>query len=244
MSFKRNEKLRALALSSRPQGESHRLVALLCEDGRYTLGIAHGVRKPGSRFAAALEPASLSLVSIRRSRADGLASLADAELIEPFARIKEELKGLEAVFEFLSLVQYVCRYDSGDTELFARALELLRFVNADTDAIPVFLPLARVMALRHLGRMPDTVHCNGCRERPPDRMTAAGAFCAVCQEALGGSFRPYPEELRQLLLAIGQGMIPAKDAPWIVLNDLLKWLIEVQDEGIPGTRNAQQNRVR
>ena len=232
MSFKRSEKLRAIALCSRPQGESHRLITLFCEDGSSVNCIAHGIRKPGSRLAAALEPASLSRVSLRRSRAEGLASLVEAELLNPFSQLKQHLEGLQTVFEFLSLLQYVCRYDSGDAALFARALDLLEYVNAAPSDIGCFLPLARVLALQHLGRMPETAVCIRCHARPPECVTAMGAFCAPCHDAQGakGSYKPLLPEQRQLLAEIERGDIPKGKQGWARLDELLLWLFETQDD--------------
>jgi DNA repair protein RecO (recombination protein O) len=236
MSFKRNEKLRAIALGSRPQGESHRLITLFCEDGSSENCIAHGIRKPGSRLAAALEPASLSRVSLRRSRAEGLASLVEAELLNPFSNLKRQLEGLQTLFEFLSLLQYVCRYGGGDANLFTRALGLLEYANAAPENIECFLPLTRVLALRHLGRMPETAVCIRCHARPPDRVTAAGAFCTPCQEAQGGGYRPLAAELRALLAELEKGIPKGKQA-WASLDGLLIWLLEAQDDKTRGKGN-------
>jgi DNA repair protein RecO (recombination protein O) len=242
MSFTRNEKLRAITLGSRPQGESHRLVTLFCENGASYNCIAHGVRKPGSRFAAALEPASLSRVSLRRSRAEGLPSLAEAELLNPFSRIKEGLQGLQTVFEFLSLLQYVCRYDSGDAGLFTRALGLLEYTNAAPEKVACFLPLARIMALQHLGRMPGTGICVRCHAKPPERVMAMGAFCAPCQEALGGRYTPISPEVRQLLEELERESIPKGKWAWSELNDLLLWLLQAGDDKTQGKGNDSRKR--
>jgi len=244
MSFKRNEKLRALALSSRPQGESNRLVALLCEDGAVLRCVAHGVRKPGSRLAAALEPASLSMITVRRSRAHGLASLTEAELLNPFSRIKSRLEGLQAVFEFLSLLLSVSGYDSGDKALFTRALGLLEYVEHTPENSACFLPLARLLALRQLGRMPELSVCLRCRARPPERITPAGAFCAPCQEIVGGNSRAFPPELWEFMMEIGRGRIPQDGRIWPLLDEVLKWLLDTQDEWTQRKDNGRQDWTR
>jgi len=218
----------ALAVSSVPQGEANRLVTLFGEDGQFVRGIAHGARKPGSRFGAALEAGSLIRVSLRRSGPGtaGLATIAEAVLLEPFVRLKGGLVGLGALFDFLGLMQYVCRDNSGDERLFGQVTGLLRLMESRPELVATFAPRSRFIALGHLGRMPDWESCSDCSAPEPRHLAGGGVYCDRCAAGRHERGRVMTDGAVAVLAMLARGEEPGACPVWGEVDAILAWLLE------------------
>jgi len=156
----------------------------------------------------------------------GLFTISDAVLLEPFGALKASLSGLGALFEFLGLMQYVCRDNSGDADLFARVLRLLRIMNGRPELVATFAPRSRLLALQHLGRMPDWESCSACSADAPRVLAAGGVYCPSCHAAQGGPGREVTGGALGALATLAAGDEPGPAAPWGEMDAVLAWLLD------------------
>ncbi|HOG65479.1 MAG TPA: DNA repair protein RecO [Spirochaetota bacterium] len=227
MPIKKNERLQALVVKSSPHGESNKIVSLFLSDGRYINGMAHGARKPASRFGAALEPATLSQVELRYGkRPDDLVTVADGRILNAHTVLKTNLFTMGVLFDFLGLLQYVCQVAGGDEILFRRSVTLLRHCVKNPGEIAGMMPVARLSALLHFGRMPDWSSCTVCHSVECRRVSLHGVYCESCAAKAGEETRPVSAGVLILADIVLRTGIPVGQLPWSELDGILEWMLE------------------
>jgi DNA repair protein RecO (recombination protein O) len=226
MLSKRNDRLLALIIKGLPQGESNRLVTVFLADGRMINGIAHGARKPASKFGASLEPGTVTRIGLRYgSQQDSLVTVTDGLIVNSHSTLKSNLAGMGILFDFLGLLQYVCRGAGGDILLFRRSVALLDHAETNPNELSGLMPMARAAALTHLGGMPDWTCCSRCRIGLPDRVSLHGVLCNSCAAIAGEKTRPVSRQVTGLAHRIVQGSIPLGNEPWGELDGILDWML-------------------
>ncbi len=227
MSIRRNERIQALVIKGTPQGESNKLTALFLADGRMINAVAHGARKPASRFGASLEPGTVIRAELRYGTSqDALATLSDGAILNSHQGLKQTLDGMGILFDFLGLLQYVCRCAGGDAELYRRSVTLLDHADQAQDDLSGILPMVRGAVLLHLGRMPDWTCCSLCRAPSPERVSLHGVYCSRCAALNRGETRPVDAAVAGLADRIARGEIPLGVQPWGQLDDVFDWMLE------------------
>ena len=116
-----SEKIRVIVLKSIKYGEADLVLNVLTPQGGKLGCLARGARKSKKRFGGGvLEPTHFIEVVLRPSpRADGLATLEDAKLIEGFEGLRTSYERLEAGLAILEMTDRISQAgDSGSQHLF------------------------------------------------------------------------------------------------------------------------------
>lgn len=224
---RRNERIQALVIKGTAQGESNKLIVLFRADGRMVHALAHGARKPTSRFGAALEPGTLIQAQLRYGTSqDGLVTLTEGIILNAYQGLKQSLGGMELLFDFLGLLQYVCRCAAGDSEFYQRSLKLLEYADQTEEIQAGILPMLKGIALLHLGRMPDWSCCSRCRTALPERISLDGVYCNACAALDRVESRAIDPLTSSLAERIVRGEIPQTAQAWDRLEEVFDWLLE------------------
>jgi DNA repair protein RecO (recombination protein O) len=115
------EKMRALILKRTKYGEADLVVNALTPQGGKVSGLARGALKSKKRFGGGvLEPTHFVEIVLRPSpRADGLATLEEAKLIEGFDGLRSSYDRLDAALGLIEIVDKIAQQgDTGSQHLF------------------------------------------------------------------------------------------------------------------------------
>lgn len=128
----RSFRTQAIVLKRRDFGEADRLLTLLTPHHGKVEAIAKGARKPTSAKSGHVELFALTDVLIHRGRNFGI--LTQAELVEPYLMMREDLqRGAYASYVAELIDRFMAMDDDGQTELFALVKETLARLCDDTD---------------------------------------------------------------------------------------------------------------
>lgn len=175
-------KTRALALRSFSQGESNRIVDLLCEELGLVRAVAHGARKTTSRFGGSLEPGTLVWTVLVSSGRSTLYTLKEARLESSFQALKQDLSHLEALFGFLERLTRSLPAHEADAGRFAEVLELLSAVEQGRLDVQAFSLLGSLLGLSWAGLLPEWGVCSECgAETGACRIGFNGVYCPRCR---------------------------------------------------------------
>jgi len=173
---------RALALSSTPQGESNRVVLFYSEGRGRISAVAHGVRKPGSRFGGLLEPGVLISGVFRHGfRRSGLYTLAEASLERSFSHNVAHLKRIDGLLNFFAALQRTVGEAVPDADFFRAILSLLGFYTDGICTVALFQLLWKTLLLQYSGVLPDWSGCGHCSSLGPVMLLSGnGLLCRNC----------------------------------------------------------------
>jgi DNA repair protein RecO (recombination protein O) len=199
----RTSKSRALVLNTAPRGEKDRLIELFTPGAGLVFAAAYGVRKPGSRFGALLEPGTLLEVILQRGKT-GFMSLGECTLERSFAMELDTLEGKQTLLAFLVLLRRGVRADCPDEELFSRSLQLLQLFAAGFLPPGTVLLLLRLLLLSRSGSLPvfpDAEFCGKVAEKMA--LERHGISCTGCMTDTAPLYILTGGEVRVLALLAG-----------------------------------------
>ena len=179
----RSKTTEAIVLTSWPQKERDKLVALLSRDRGLMRAWAYGVRGAKARFGASLEPLSLIRLNYRDRDEDEIVRIESAELIRSMFDVQENLRASVALSYVSELVMTFAQPQENG-ELYFRML------NAVCEAFTRGADPLRVVAWTELwvtkiaGLFPSLRSCASCGRNlvPPLRFSEpdAGFLCPDC----------------------------------------------------------------
>jgi DNA repair protein RecO (recombination protein O) len=111
--------LTALVLRKTKLGETDTILSLLAEDGRQVRAVAKGLRRPGSKFGARLEP--FSVVDLLLNSGRSLEIVSEARTVHAHAGLREDLERSEAAAVVADLLDKVSVEGQHEPRLFALA---------------------------------------------------------------------------------------------------------------------------
>jgi DNA repair protein RecO (recombination protein O) len=178
-------------------GETDRIVHL-CTQGRGKVrAVAKGVRRPGSRFGGRLELFSHVDLQLHEGRA--LDIVTQAELITPFAVIREDYVRSACASTMVEAADHLAQPDERFIALFLLLLEGLRAL-ARGPRYPALVLDAYLLRLTAVaGYQPALDGCASCQlpgAHPVFSIAVGGALCAGCAPS---DARPLDPEARALL---------------------------------------------
>lgn len=172
-------------------GEADRIISLVTESRGKVRAVAKGIRKTTSKFGARLEPTTHVAIQCYEGR--NLDVITQAERVEVFSSIREDLDLLRQAVSMLEVIDQVAqegRNDPGHYRMLAGALRTL-----DDTASALVAPAFFAKLLAHDGVRPVTDRCAVCATRDDlvaFDLVAGGALCRthrsggpVSAEALG-----------------------------------------------------------
>lgn len=198
-----------LVLRRRHLGEADSVFLLYGEPhGRFD-AIAKGVRRPRSRRAGHLEP--LSRVGLLLARGRNLDIITQAETIESFRAVREDLDRLYPALYIAELLE-TCTSDGLKHEgLFDLALHALRALDAGVPHDRV-LPWFEVRLLGILGHDIQVSACASCgRQLAPEPAffapAAGGVVCSDCRSGAGSGRLLSVQAVKVLRFAQGEDLV-------------------------------------
>jgi DNA repair protein RecO (recombination protein O) len=175
-----------LILRHAPFGEADLLVTFFTKDRGKVRAVARGARRSNSKLVGHLEPLTQVSLSLAQGRG-GLDHVSQAQLIESFAPLKDDLQAITKGFYLAELVDGFGSEASQNQPLYNLALATLNAIGQDPESD---LPL-RFFELRLLkvsGLMPELYKCVECRtDLVPDNHRfspdVGGVLCLECRPA-------------------------------------------------------------
>lgn len=190
--------LRALVLRKTKLGEADIIVTLLAADGRIVRAVAKGMRKPTSRFAGRLEPASVADLLLASGRT--LEIVSDARSVDLHAGLREDYERSTAASVVLDVLDKMAVEGQQEERLFGLACATLSALEkADIARLDALVTAFLLKAMAMHGYRPHLDSCVSCACAASDRtsfsLEAGGVLCPAC----GGTAPPLSTTTRELL---------------------------------------------
>ena len=182
-------------------GEADRIVVLATRGHGKVRAVAKGVRKTKSRWGARLEP--MSHVALQLYEGRNLDTVTQAESIDSFRVIREDLDRYAAAVGALELVDQVAMEGDVDPRRYAMLVGVLRTIAANDN--PLVLPAFYLKVLAHEGFQPEVDMCVACGSSGPlvsIDLLSGGMRCQGCRQGRAVSV----EALRLLQAILGGGL--------------------------------------
>jgi DNA repair protein RecO (recombination protein O) len=161
-------------------GEADRIVVVMTARHGKVRAVAKGVRKPKSRFGGRVEP--LSHASFLFYEGRSLDIVSQAESIDHFRVVREDLDRLTAGVALLEVVDQVAQEKEPDTRLYQILLGALRALAARPS--PLLVPAFFWKVLAAEGVRPELEACVSCGAAEPlvaFDLDEGGVLCRTCR---------------------------------------------------------------
>lgn len=143
-----------IILRTRPLTETSLIVNWLTADFGRLSTVAKGARRPKSSFAGKLDLFYFADISFQRSRRSELHQLREVTLVQPHARIRNEMEWLQQASHATALIEQTTELDTPIPEIFTLTRDFLNHLT-------LYPPLAHLLhafeikLLTELGLQPD-----------------------------------------------------------------------------------------
>lgn len=187
-------------------GESDLIVTLYTSDLGMVKGIAKGAKRSKKRFVNNLQPFSYIRIVFSEGRG-GLIRLDEADMIQPFFRISENISKVLYGSYFLEIIKEMTGEKESNPQLFELLVTFLSLLN-NTAPREEYLRVFEVRFLDLLGYRPRVRECSICNERLPTTDDAwfsyrhGGAVCASCHMNAQGAVAVSSETLEAIELSL------------------------------------------
>src|SRR5436305_1758957 len=161
-------------------GEADRIVVMMTAQHGKVRAVAKGVRKPRSRFGARLEPVSHVAVMMYAGRQLDIVS--QAESLDHFRAIREDLDRLTRAMALLEVVDQVAQEREANTQLYQMLVGALRALAARS--APLLVPAFYWKVLAAEGMRPELDACVSCGSPGPlvaFDVGEGGVLCRTCR---------------------------------------------------------------
>ncbi len=193
---------RGIVLRSFDLGEADRIITFMTEGRGKVRAVAKGVRRTKSRFGGRLEATNHVELTLYEGRS--LDTITQADLLEHFRPVRENLDRLGRVMPILEVVDAVTFEGRSDPRLYHMLLGAIRAL-AEADA-PLIVPAFFWKLLAHEGMRPEVSCCASCG-REDDlvafELTEGGVLCRDCRRGT----RLSPEGLALLRRILGGQLV-------------------------------------
>ena len=164
-------------------GESDRIITLITAGHGKVRAVAKGVRKTKSRFGARLEPLSHASLLVYEGR--DLDVISQAESIDHFRAIREDLDRMCSAMSLLEAVDQIAQQDEANPRLYQMLVGALRAL-ADRPA-PLLVAAFFWKLLSLEGAHPLLEQCAGCgatEDLVAFDMAEGGILCRACRRGM------------------------------------------------------------
>jgi DNA repair protein RecO (recombination protein O) len=215
---------RALVLRKTKLGETDAILTLLASDGHQVRAVAKGLRKPGGRFGARLEP--FAVVDLLLHTGRSLDVITEAQTVATHASLREDLDRSSAASVVADLLDKISVEGQPEPHLFALSTTTLDVMaTAPVDALPALVIAFLVKAMAMHGYRPQLESCACCAQEAGESrefsVSGGGALCQECGELDGATVRFGPEGRAWLerLLQARMAEIPGLQMPEPAVRD-------------------------
>jgi len=212
--------VRALVLRKTKLGETDTILTLLADDGRQVRAVAKGLRKPGGRFGARLEPYAVCDLLLHTGRS--LEVVTEAQTVASHSGLREDLERSAAAAVVADLLDKISVEGQTEPRLFALSTTSLDVMEtAESEALPALVVAFLLKAMAMHGYRPQLEECACCagemHSSQEFSVSHGGVLCPECGMLDASTLRFGPEGrawLDALLKAkladvAGLGMSPA-----------------------------------
>lgn len=202
---------RGVVLRTYRLGEADKIVSILTEGRGKVRAVAKGVRKTKSRFGGRLEP--MTHVALQLYEGRELDTITQAETIETFRAVREDLSRLARAGALLEVVDQIGREGESNGPLYRMLLGALRALSADDSALLVAGFYWKLLSQE--GFHPLLEVCASCGADGRDVALVAfdlaegGALCGSCRRGVPVA----PETFALLREILGGGLARALTEP-------------------------------
>jgi DNA repair protein RecO (recombination protein O) len=205
---------RGVVLRTHRLGETDRIVTLLLEGRGKVRAVAKGVRRPGSRIGARLEPFSHVDVELHEGRS--LDIVRQVETIDTNERLRSDDRLHAAASVMVELADAVSGEGQRDMALLLQLRAALAALVADPASATVFVDAFLLRAASVVGFPVLTAACARCRTPGPhDRLSVVGGG-ALCEECAGDGTRRVDTDVIDAVRLLGD------DGSWQALPALAR----------------------
>ena len=197
--------MRALVLRKTKLGETDTILTLLAADGGLVRAVAKGLRKPGGRFGARLEPYAVCDLLLNTGRS--LEIITEAQTVASHSGLREDLDRSAAASVVADLLDKIACEGQAEPRLFALATTSLGVMEtAPVDALPALVIAFLMKAMAMHGCRPQLESCACCDGELPETsdvflVSSGGAVCPACGARDGSTIR-FGSEGRAWLMAL------------------------------------------
>lgn len=175
--------VRALVLRKTKLGETDTILTLLADDGRQIRAVAKGLRKPGGRFGARLEPYAVCDLLLHTGRS--LEIVTEAQTVESHSALREDFDRSAAAGVVADLLDKISVEGQEEPRLFALSTTTLDVMNdIAIDALPVLVVAFLLKAMAMHGYRPQLESCASCagdvHESAEFSISSGGVLCPDC----------------------------------------------------------------
>ena len=209
----RQEKTRAVILSSRPLGEADRILRLYAREIGRVDAVAKGVRKTTSRWGGRLEPFNVCDLVLHHGRS--LHTVTQAQLVDVFMRLRTDREALTAAAVACEAVGGLTPMHEPDERVFALLRNALRALDEGFrgPALQAPLLLGALLKLLHIaGYMPVLCSCAACGggERAIGFSAAQGGL--MCPDCMDDAAPASPQAIAVMQDAMTQSLAELRGA--------------------------------
>jgi len=177
----RSVRVEAVVIRHSNWGEADRLLVLFTRERGKIRAIAKGVRKMHSRKAGHLEP--FTRVSLQLARGRDLWIVTQAETVEPYLPIREDLIRTAYASYAVELVERFTFEEGASLPLYQLLQETLKRISGDEDCY-LAVRFFEIHTLDLVGFRPELFRCVGCGAeiKPEDQFFDAGMGGVLCPD--------------------------------------------------------------
>jgi DNA repair protein RecO (recombination protein O) len=209
---------RALVLRKTKLGETDTILTLLAADGHQIRAVAKGLRKPGGRFGARLEP--FAVVDLLLHTGRSLDVVTEAQTVATHAGLREDLDRSAAASVVVDVLDKISLEGQPEPQLFAMStttLDVMEGASVDSLGALVLAFLVKAMAMH--GYRPQLESCACCAQEVGESrefsVAGGGSLCPECG-ALDSStvhFSPEGRAWLERLMQSRMADVPALEMP-------------------------------
>jgi len=203
-----------IVLRSHKLGETDRIVTLLLQGRGKARAVAKGVRRPGSRIGARLEP--FAHVDLELHEGRSLDIVRQVESIETNARLREDDRLFAAGSVMVELADAVSGEGQRDHALFLLLRAGLAALRADPEDPSVFVDAFLLRAASVVGFPVFTSACARCRRAGEHRHLSVVGGGTLCDACAGEGTRQVAAEVIEAVRLLGD------DGAWQALPVLAR----------------------
>lgn len=145
----RTYKTEGIILKRQNLGEADRILTILTKHRGKISCIAKGVRKPTSRKSGHVELFDRTILYFAKGK--NLDVLTQAEVVERFSGIRNNLKAAKAAYHIVELVDQLTRENQENPGIYVELNEILRIINKQKQATRKQITNFEAQILTHLG---------------------------------------------------------------------------------------------
>ena len=221
-------------------GETDRIITFLTRENGKVRAVAKGVRRPGSKFGARLEPTNNVALQLYRGR--NLDIVTQAETLDTNRSLREDYALLTHAISMLEAVDQVAQERESDPVMYRMLEGALRTLSSEKSPIVSVAFLWKLLS--HEGFHPVLTSCARCELEFGDAVEPAtfdfgegGALCSSC--AAGGGRRISADAI-----VVISALVDARVRAVIDQPPSTEVLLEVEHLGVGALEHHSERRLR